>query len=266
MQGASNFGAPQSAEFDETQHMSGGGAEQNEPAEIEIDPNDPFLNSAAESMETDVAHDAFAMRPPMPDGKWRAKVRIADIKNKKGEVVPEKYIMAMSTWLDRNVPYFAMNLEFEIIDSTNHYEGFKMTEYHVKTLVNTKMGGASPLATLIRKSGGVVPEKTSQKGVIDIALAHFAGEPELILESQWIATCQYCEEKAKKAIPKEKAPRPLKRGQRAFEMKKGVAATAFVKNEPLVECPTCKTTNRAKATPVQYFTVKEATPTYINRG
>lgn len=266
MFGASNFGAPQSTEFDEQQHMSGGGGEQGEPVEIEIDPNDPFLTSAAESMETDAAHDAFAMRAPMPDGKWRAKARIVDIKNKKGEVAPEKYIIAMATWLDKPVPYFAMNLEFEIIDPTNHYDGFKMTEYHVKSLVNMKVGGSSPLATLIRKSGGVVPEKSAQDKVRDIALAHFAGEPELILESQWIATCQYCEEKAKKAIPKEKSPRPIKRGQRSFPPKPGVAANAFVKNEPLVECPTCKTTNRAKATPVQYFTVKEATPTFINRG
>lgn len=266
MQGASNFGAPQSAEFDEQQHMSGGEQGHDQGVEIEIDPNDPFLNSTAESMETDAAHDAYAQRPPMPDAKWRAKVRIAKIKNKKGEEVPENYIAAMSTWLDKNVPYYAMNLEFEIIDPTNHYDGFKMTEYHVKTLVNAKIGGSSPLATLVRKSGGVVPTGSSQAQVRDIALAHFAGEPELMLESQWIATCQFCEEKAKKAIPKEKAPRPLKRGQRAFPPKVGVAANAFVKNDPLVECPTCHTTNRAKATPVQYFTVKEATPTFINRG
>lgn len=260
------FGQP---EFDESTVMTGGEAGPGDSApEIEIDPNDPFLTSAAESMETDAAHDAYAMRPPMPDGKWRAKVRRAPI-NKSGtkDVVEEGYTVNIAKWLPvqangKPVMYFAMNLELEIIDPTGHYDGFKLTEFHVKTLVNQKAGGASPLATIIRKSGGVVPEKTSQKGVIDIALAHFAGEPELILESQWVATCQHCEEEAKKKH--EKAPRPIKRAQRSFGLKAG-AGNAFVKQDPLAECPTCHTTNRAKPVPLQYFTVKEAQPTFVNR-
>jgi hypothetical protein len=246
--------------------------------EQEPDPNDPALAKegapepdlddpalATESHETDANADSYAIAPPIPDGKWRAKLNLIDIdkQNKSGKS-PDKWILAVATWQDKDSrgkypQFFAFNLQATVIDLTNHYDGAKLTEFWCKTEVDRRKAGASPAATVIRKSGGIVPEGTPQIGVRDIMLKHMAGEPEAIIETQWIARCQHCEEEAEKKGTRK--PRPFKRGERNFPLIAN-SDKKFVKHDPVVKCPTCESTVRAQAAIVQYFTVNEARPSF----
>jgi hypothetical protein len=228
----------------------------------EIDPNDPDLVS--ESLETDANADAYERTPTLPDGKWRAKMKLIDIKYpngpNKGKVVPEKFLTTIATWRTPPKKFLCVNLESDVLDTgtSTHgrYNGSKLSDYWVKTLVDDRKPGASALATVIRKSGGQVPVGTPQTGVKDIALRHFAGEPEVVIETQWEARCQKCEEKADKE-GRDK-PKPFKRGMHNFPMKRvapGQPASPVDKYDPEIQCPDCKTQVRAMPRIVQYFEV-----------
>ena len=221
---------------------------------VEVDPNDPRLTS--ESMETDATVDAYAVPPPLPDGKWRVKLRLADIKNPQGQVQPEHFLLTVATWRNPPAPFFCVNVESEVIDLTGRYDGVKLTDYWVKTLVDERKAGASALATVVRKSGGVVPLGSNQLQVKDIALKHLAGDPECLVETQWVVRCQACEQKADKSG--EKKPKPYLRGMHRFPPK----SHPHVKFDAEVKCTACGGLNRAMPQIVQYFTLSEAKPTY----
>lgn len=245
----SNFGAPV---YDTTDDPAVQAALTT--AAVEIDPNDPRLTS--ESMETDATVDAYAIPPPLPDGKWRAKLSLADIKNPAGQIQEHRFLLTMATWTTPPAPFFAMNIESNIIDlrEKGSYDGTKLVDYWVKTLVGDRKVGASPLATVIRKSGGTVPLGANPTQVRDIALKHFAGDPETIIETQWEVRCQTCEKTAD--TKGDKKPKPYLRGMHRFPSR------GPGKFDPEVKCGVCGSLNRAMPKIMQYFTLTEAQPTY----
>ena len=116
-----------------------------------IDPNDPRLTS--ETL-TDSGADAYAILPPLPDGKWRAKAKQVDIKDDKGQ--QQRYSVFSRPKMANGAPFFATNVEFSIIDHSGKNDGVKLTEYWVKTLIDDRKG-TSQAATLIRKLGKPTP-------------------------------------------------------------------------------------------------------------
>jgi hypothetical protein len=241
-----NFGAPQ---YDEETQAAPPGSDAAAAA-IELDPNDPALTS--EIMETDANVDAYERQPVLPDGRWRVKVKLVDIKDPKtGKASETMALLTVATWRNPPKPFWCVNLESDVIDlrAAPNFNGVRLTDYWVKTLVDERKPGASALATVIRKSGGVVPVQSNQNTVKDIAVRHFAGEPEAVIETQWVARCQRCEELADKKG--EKKPGPFKRGMVNFPMANKVY-------NPSLDCPTCKAQVRAMPTIVQYFDVKTA--------
>jgi hypothetical protein len=224
-----------------------------------IDPNDPRLTS--ESLTIDPEADAYAVPPPLPDGKWRAKAKQIDIKDPKtGQL--HRYIAQEarrkdgSAWqTDANgkpAAFLCTNIEYSIIDHSGKNDGVKMTEYWVKTLVNPKKG-TSPAATMIFKLGGKLPVGRSHKDIMDALLSALAAEPELVLETAWSAECQTCQEKAEKTG--ERAPRAILQGMHRFPVRKG-------EHDPVIQCPQCKGMVRAQARIVSPFSLAESNPTH----
>ena len=211
----------------------------------DIDPNDPRLVS--ESLETNEQGDAYATLPPIPDGKWRAKLSVVDIKDPKtGQPSPTRTILTMATWKNPPAPFFAINLQSTVLDATGKHDGVTLTEYWVKTLVDERRG-VSALSTIARKAGANIPVGATQKAVLDAALARFAAEPEVVIETQWEARCQSCEETATKKG--EKKPKPFLYGMDRFPLNPDRT------HSPEVQCPVCKGMCRGQARIVGYFPV-----------
>ena len=223
-----------------------GAAQEQHPV---IDPNDPRLTS--EVLTHDVDADAYAVLPPLPDGKWRMKAKQVDIKDDKGQ--QQRYAIFSRAKMDNGKPFFATNIEYSVIDHSGEFDGVKLTEYWVKTLVDQRKG-TSQANTMIAKLGGKPLSNATQKAVIEELLKVLAGEPELIYETAWSAECQTCQEAAKKRG--EKAPRPILQGMHRFPATKipGV-------HDPFVKCPTCGGQVRAQARLVAPFSLKEAQAT-----
>jgi hypothetical protein len=214
-----------------------------------IDPNDPRLTSEVLTINPDA--DAYAVLPPLPDGKWRAKAKQVDIKDDKGQ--QQRYAVFSRAKMANGAPFFATNVEFSIIDHSGEFDGVKLTEYWVKTLVDARKG-TSQAATLTAKLGGKVPPSGNQKAYIDALLHTLAAEPELVVETAWSAECQTCQENARKRG--DKSPRPFLQGMHRFPSTKVPGV-----HEAVVACTTCKSQVRAQPRIVGFFSIKEAKET-----
>lgn len=215
-----------------------------------IDPNDPRLTS--EVITDNPEADAYAVPPPLPDGKWRAKAKQVDIKDDKGTA--QRYAVFSRAKMANGAPFFATNVEFSVIDHSGKFDGVKLTEYWVKTLIDERKG-TSQAATLTRKLGGKNPATGSQKSFMDALLHVLASEPELVIETAWSAECQQCQEAAKKKG--DRAPRPFLQGMHRFP-----ATKVPGEREPIVPCPTCRSMVRAQPRIAGFFSLAESKPTH----
>ena len=237
-----SFGEPTYAE--EAPSASAGEAS----TQAVIDMNDPTLTS--EVTEVDAMQDAFAVPPPPPDGKWRAKLKLIEV----GGADPrDKYVKAVKyERMNDGKPYLVSNVEASLIDVNGKFDGIKATQYHVKSQID-KRKNVDEMTTITKAAGGQVVARGTHQDRYHALAKTLAGEPETIVETFWEASCQPCQEKAKKAG--EKSPRPFKMGERNFpQSKAGV-------HDPVVSCPTCGASCRAQLRIGGFFNVKEVKAT-----
>lgn len=237
--------------FGEPEYAAGGGsgaAQADAPSRV-LDPNDPSLTS--EVLSEDTTQDAYAIPPPPPDGKWRAKLKLVDIKDGADGQMKRRIVYVHPNMNDGK-PFFAVNVEASLIDVHGKFDGVKMTEYWVKSSVDRRKN-VSQMTTITKAAGGTPVEKGTQADRVNQLEKTLAGEPEVVLDTFWEAACQTCQESAKKSGGK--APRAFKMGMSHFPQPR---AGEF---DPVVECPTCKTPVRAQLRIGQFFNVKDAKAT-----
>ena len=203
-----------------------------------IDPNDPRLTS--ELLSENPQGDAYAVPPPLPDGKWRAKLKQVDIQDDKGQ--PQRYAAFSRAKMANGQPFLATNVEFTVLESSGKFDGTKLTEYWVKTLVEQR-SGTSQIATLLVKLGQPVAPASSANRMEQF-LKVLASEPELVIETAWEAACQSCQEAAKKKG--ERAPRAFLTGMHRFPQTR-------TGPDPVVKCPKCAGQVRAQARIVNFY-------------
>jgi len=253
------FGEPTYTDAPADQVPASANGDSNTPA---IDPNDPLLTP--EALDVDPEADAYAVLPPLPDGKWRMKAKQVDIEDPHKKGVKQRYIAQAAVKKDgspyqtdpktgKAAVFMVTNVEYSVIDHTGDFDGVKLTEYWVKTLIDPRKG-TSQAATLILKMGGTLPTDRSHKGYIDALLKILASEPELIYETAWSAECQNCQELAKKRG--ERQPRAILQGMQRFASTKTPSV-----HDPMVKCPTCSQMVRAQARLVAPYSLKEAKET-----
>jgi hypothetical protein len=249
----STFGSPQQfdpAPAEDPQHPAGAnGQTTTEQLAAAIDPNDPRLIS--EALDEKLDGDAYALPPPAPDGKWKAKLKLAKIKGDDGQL--HDHILTSRQGIDGGTPFYAVNIESSLIDFSGRYDGVKVTEYWVKSNVDARKG-ISQMTTIAQKAGATVAPRGTQKDRLDNLLKVLASEPEVIVETYWQASCQTCEAAAEKRG--ERKPNAFLRGEQRFPMKAGTAG-----HDPNVNCPVCKGGCRAQLKILQYFSIKETKPT-----
>lgn len=218
-------------------------------ASATFDLDDPQL--ASEVLTEAVDKDAYAVPPPMSDGKWRAKLKIVPIKDPKDGT--QKQAIAVSNPKMANGKMFiAVNVEASVIDLTGKYDGTKLTEYWVKSLIDGKKG-VSQMSTIAAKAGSPAPAQSNDRDRYAHLAKVLAGEPEVIIDTVWEARCQHCEEVADRKG--ERKPNAILRGMQRFpQLRDGT-------RDPNITCPNCKSMVRAQVRLAQFFSVKEAKAT-----
>lgn len=203
-----------------------------------IDPNDPLLTS--ESLTEDTTADAYKIPPPAPDGFWRAKLKLVPIKDAKGAMVPVR------TWRHENMndgrPMFVVDVEAALIDLSGKYDGTRITEHFVKSGVD-KRKNVSQMTTITVKAGGApAAAPSNEKTRYDALAKALAGEPEVVVETFWEASCMKCGEAADKKG--EKRPGTFLRGMHRFPQVRD--AKGAMEADPITQCPVCKNPCRAQ--------------------
>lgn len=224
-------------------------ATESQTAAVAVDENDPRLVS--EALDDKVEGDAYAVPPPAPDGKWRAKLKLVKIRDTKDKQEKDWIVTSIPNFANGR-PFYAVNVEADLIDLSGAYDGTKLTTYWVKSIVDSK-SGTSQMTTLARVAGGQPPSRSTDKERCDLLLKTLAAEPEVIVDTFWEASCLACGEAAEKKD--EKKPKPFQRGMQRFpQTKPGVY-------DPSIPCPTCKSLCRAQVRIAQFFSLKDAKPT-----
>ena len=212
-----------------------------------IDENDPALTS--ENIAEDVTGDPYAIPPP-PDGKWRAKLKLTPIKDAAGKEQP--YRTAQFERMNQGKPFFVVNVGASLIDLGGKFDGVQLVDYWVKSAPGDRVK-ISQMTFITQKAGGVISEGGSPRQKLDALVKALAGEPEVIVETVWHASCEACQKKAKDAGGK--APRDFLVGESRFPQPRTGG------HDPFVKCPACGTQCRAQARIGGYFSVKEAKAT-----
>lgn len=214
-------GQPDAGSATTTHGANGTAQPQNEI----VDLNDPRLMS--EQLTENPQGDAYAIPPPLPAGKWRAKAKQVDIRDDKGTM--QRFAAFVRAKMNDGKPFLATNVEFTVLESTGKWDGTKLTEYWVKTVVEQR-SGTSQIATLLAKlKQPVVPATLGAR--MDQFLKVLAGEPEIVIETDWEASCMQCQEIAKKKG--EKQPRPFMLGMHRFPQ---VKIQGVMQYDPVVKC------------------------------
>lgn len=214
-----------------------------------IDMNDPALTS--ESLSDDTSKDAYAAPPPPPDGKWRSKLKLAKIKDKR-DGQEKDFIATAFPRMANGRPFFAVNIDVVLSDLSGTFDGVKLTEYWVKSLIDDRKH-TSQMSTITTKAGGVMPAQSTDRIRLDTMLKTLASEPDVIVETQWEASCQTCQDAAEKKG--ERAPKPFLYGMHRFPQLRAGGA------DPNVACPVCKAMVRAQVRITGFLSLAEAKAT-----
>lgn len=239
---AGQFGDP--AYVDESAAASRDAAGSTQAAAPSVDPDDPRLNS--EVLSDDTARDAYEIPPPAPDGLWRARLKLVPIKDDKQQDVPYR------VWLHANVqsgrPMFVANVEAVLIDIGGRFDGIRVQDAFVKSLIDSR-SGTSQMSTIVQKAGGELPKSSTDRARVELLVKTLAGEPEVIIATQWETSCRNCRERAE--AKHEKAPKPFLYDMARFpQPRPGIF-------DPTVKCPTCSSLCRAQVRIARYYSVKE---------
>jgi len=184
---SSSFGDVQYAEPEQATGSSPAGADA--PVDS-FDLNDPRLTS--ENIEINPEGDAFAAPPPLPDGKWRAKLKQQDVKDGKGGTT--RY--APKTTKDGKL-YLYTALEASVIDHSGKQDGLRVTDYFVSTMV--RRDGSTAASTILHRLGKPAPARSTHRELMELLVKALAGEPELGIETAWEWSCETCGKEAKAA-------------------------------------------------------------------
>jgi hypothetical protein len=204
--GAPSFGQPQ-VDTPSESPVNGSAAGAGDQVQEFIDPNDPRLTS--EALDVNLEGDAYAFPPPPPDGKYRAKLKLAPPKDASGKPIEAGYIAAK--W-GRQQPQLVLvtGVEASIIDPNGKHDGIKLYDFNVATFMGRDNSSkVQTILKMLRQPSGEPWVKSGTKlthkdWMLTLHKA-LAGEPEIGVETQWEWNCEGCGKAAKasgQAYPK----------------------------------------------------------------
>jgi hypothetical protein len=174
--------------------------------QIVIDLNDP--NLLMQELDTNPDVDPYAAPPPLPDGRWRVKVKQQDVKNP-SDGQPARYAVKLDKQTQQ--PYAYTALEATVLDPTGKNDGMKLHDYFVST--RPARNGGIPIVRLLTCLKVQLPPKVNAKVLMDELLKALASEPELEVDTVWEGGMDQADQERFEAAG-ERQPRVL--GQHRF--------------------------------------------------
>lgn len=143
---------------------------------VVVDLNDPALLD--QEFDTNADVNAYDAPPPIPDGRYKAKLKQIDVKGPNGGL--RQFNVKTSK---QGSPYAYTALEMTLIDPSGKYEGLKVYDRFVSTM--QARNGGIPMARVLACLGVKLPAKTTAKQLLDAFIKATASEPMLEIETTW---------------------------------------------------------------------------------
>jgi hypothetical protein len=194
---ATPFGAPI---YNEHEAEDPSLATAGDQAQEVIDPNDPRFTS--ENVDVNTEADAYAFPPPPPDARYRAKLKMVQ----RDDAQKQKVDWIAAKWGATNPQYVLVtSVEASIIDPSGKFDGYKVYDRNVSTFQSRDHGTkvATILARLKRPDGtpwvNVNNKPKTTKEWMELLRTALAGEPEIMIDTNWEWSCAGCGQESKKA-------------------------------------------------------------------
>jgi hypothetical protein len=155
----------------------------------ELDLNDPKF--ASEDIGVNPEGDAYATPPPVPDGDYRAKIKQLDIAKADGSLARFK------PWAKGDKVALVTKIEATIQDPTGKYDNLKVFDSWFGTYLNRD--GSTKASTLLRALGKPIKSGATHLALMEALIQALASEPDVIITTQWEASCEKCREEAQKS-------------------------------------------------------------------
>lgn len=139
------------------------------------------LNALEFQLETNTDVDAYAAPPPIPDARYRVKLKQIDVKLADGTT--GRYNIKQAPDKNGGQPYAYTAIEASIIDPSGKYDGLKIWDRFVSTM--TARNGGIPMVRILTCLGHKLPAQASPKFILETLLKALAAEPELEVETVW---------------------------------------------------------------------------------
>lgn len=173
-----------------------------------IDLDDP--NLLLHEMDTNADKDAYAAPPPVPDGRWQAKIKHNPVKNAKDEPVP--YNVKVVDWKGNPcTPYISTSVIVTLVDQSGKYDGITLYDYRVSTRPNRE--GAIPMVRILTCLKVQLPAKINAKILWDTFISALASEPLIEVDTVWEGQLDQADQERFKASGERQ---PSKVGQHLF--------------------------------------------------
>lgn len=146
-----------------------------------VDLNDPALLSEPLDYNTDV--DAYAAPPPLPDGRWRVKIKAMDVKGPDGQPAPYGVKTNGNPKFNNGKPYAYCALEAKVVQPGGQFDNVSLKDYFISTAV--QRNGGIQMVRILQVLGVKLPTTGGARALVDLFLKELAKEPELEVETQW---------------------------------------------------------------------------------
>ena len=150
-----------------------------------IDLNDPSLLSS--EMDVNAEVDAYAAPPPLPDGRYRVKLK--QIKNKSDAWHTIKPRMDKGTGQQivgqNGKPefYAFTQIQANVVAPGTQYDNAVLFDRFVSTM--QQRNGGIPIVRILTVLGVKLPEKSTAGNLLDTFFKALAGEPEIEVDTVW---------------------------------------------------------------------------------
>lgn len=150
---------------------------------VAVDSQELSLDLLSEPIDYNVDVDAYAAPPPLPDGRYRVKIKSIDVKGTDGQ--PAKYGIKPggNPKFNDGKPYAFCALQANVVQPGGRYDNAQLTDYFVSTARNRN--GGIPMVRILTVLGVKLPAAGGANALVDLFLKTLAKEPELEVETQW---------------------------------------------------------------------------------
>lgn len=162
---------------------------------VVVDLNDP--NLLAMELDTSAEGDPYATPSPLPDARWRVKLKQRELNGPNGEkvlfTVKQRHEKGQPSYVKNlrgeEVPDYVLNasIEAKVQDPSGKFDGISLYDYQMNSRLDKRRGGV-PILWLLQCLKVDRPKVMAFGALKELFQKSLASEPDCEVETHWVAS------------------------------------------------------------------------------